>query len=83
MPHLNQVAQFDTHAFGQQEVRDGQVFSVAVLVQASYIRSKRRTSSLRPSILAHKVHSDGLDERRIDAISFDEKAMARYEDDAR
>ena len=48
-----------------------------------YIRSKRRTSSSRPSIVAHKAHSDGLDERRIDAISFDEKAMARYEDDAR
>ena len=27
------------------------------------IRSKRRTSSSRPSIVAHKAHSDGLDER--------------------
>ena len=48
-----------------------------------YIGSKRRTSSSRPSIVAHKAHNDGLDERRIDAISFDEKTMARYEDDAR
>ena len=79
----HQVAYFGTHAFDQQKVREGQVFSVAMLVQASYIRSKRRTSSSRPSIVAHKAHSDGLDERRNDAISFDEKAMARYEDDAR
>jgi hypothetical protein len=40
---------YDTY---QQHVREWQVFSVAVLVQGSYIRSKYRTSTSRPSIVA-------------------------------